>query len=89
MYLIFVTKKRGVDTVATVLLTEQGAANVATAVKTNPGVGKPYLVFDNLPDGNPTGVDFTGAPIANVDVAVNQTAIDDMLANPPWDALTY
>lgn len=87
MYLIFITKKRGVDTIATVLLAE--GVNVALAVKTNPGVGKGYLVFDNLPNGNPIGVDFTDAPIANIDVAVNQTAIDDMLANPPWDALTY
>lgn len=87
MYLIFVTKKRGVDTIATVLLAT--GVNVALAVKTNPGVGKPFLIFDSLPDGQPTGVDFTDAPIANVDVTINQTAIDNMLANPPWDALTY
>lgn len=89
MYLICMGKKLGQDALLTFLLTDIGAANIATGVKTKPGAGKKYLVFDNLPDGNPVGVDFTDAPVVSADVSVNATNIADMLANPPWDALTY
>lgn len=89
MYLIYMGKKLGQDKLLTFLLTDQGAANLATGVKLNPGVGKKYFVFDALPDGNPTGVDFTDAPVVSTDVSINQAAIDAMLATPPWDALSY
>lgn len=87
MYLICIVKKRGVDIIGTILLAEN--VDLANAIKTNPGVGKPYFVFNSLPDGNPIGVDFADAPIVNLDASVNQTNIDNMLADPPWDALAY
>lgn len=87
MNLLCIVKKRGVDTFAV----NMTAANTdhAAFVRNIPGVGKPFLLFATLPDGNPGSADFTNAPIVNADPAVNQAAIDDMLANPPWDALNY
>lgn len=61
----------------------------AMHVKAIPGVGKPFLLFATLPDGNPSGADFSDAPICNNDPAVNQADIDAMLAAPPWDDLVY
>lgn len=87
MYAIYIGKKLGKDKLLTVLLAD--GINHAESVKTNPGVGKPFLIFDSLPDGMPSGVDFSDAPIVNIDASVNQAAITAMLANPPWNALTY
>lgn len=87
MKLICTVKKRGVDTFG--VITTADNTNHAEFVKNAVGVGKPYLLFATLPDGNPSGADFSAAPICSVDVAVNQTEIDAMLASPPWDALTY
>lgn len=87
MKLICTVRKRGVDTFG--VITTADNTDHATFIKNAVGVGKPYLLFETLPDGNPTGADFTDAPICNIDVSVNQAAIDGMLANPPWDALIY
>lgn len=87
MNLLCVVKKRGVDTFVT-LLTAQNTDH-ASHIKNVPGVGKPYMIFASLPDGNPTSADFSNAPIVSNDVAANQAAIDAMLADPPWDALNY
>lgn len=87
MNLLCIVKKRGVDSFQ-VFVT---AANTdhATHVKSIPGVGKPFLLFATLPDGNPASANFTGAPIVSSDASVNQAAIDAMLNDPPWDALVY
>lgn len=87
MKLICTVKKRGVDTFG--VITTADNTDHATFVKNAVGVGKPYLLFATLPDGNPSGADFSDAPICNNDPAVNQAAIDAMLADPPWDALIY
>lgn len=88
MYLICKVKKRGVDTLAFPLLAED--VNVAEHVKNQPGVGKPwYIVTSFGSDGQPSGVDFTNAPIVNLDTAVNQANLDAMLASPPWGAFSY
>lgn len=87
MNLICKVKKRGVDTFGVVVTAPN--TDHATFVKNIPGVGKPFLLFASLPDGNPTGALLDQAPIVNVDAAVNQAAIDDMLNNPPWDLLVY
>lgn len=87
MKLLCIVKKRGVDTFATFTTAE--GADLAIHVNNVPGVGKPYLIFATLPDGDPVSADFSSAPIANIDTAVNQTSIDAMLANPPWAALNY
>ena len=87
MKLLCIVKKRGVDTFATFVTAEN--TDHATHVKAIPGVGKPFLLFATLPDGNPASADFSNAPVVSSDVSVNQTAIDAMLADPPWDALNY
>ena len=87
MNLLCIAKKRGVDTFM-VQLTAQNA-NHAEFVKNMPGVGKPFLLFASLPDGPPTSANFTNAPVVSSDTSANQAAIDAMLADPPWDALTY
>lgn len=87
MKLLCMVKKRGVETFGVILTASN--TDHATFVKNAVGVGKPYLLFESLPDGNPTGAVFDGAPIVNNDPAVNQTDIDAMLANPPWDNLIY
>lgn len=48
-----------------------------------PGVGKPFFVFNSIPAGTVVAADFTTAPIVSTDVAANNAAIADMLANPP------
>ena len=48
-----------------------------------PGVGKPFFVFNSIPAGTVVAADFSTAPIVSSDVAANNAAIADMLANPP------
>lgn len=69
---------------------------VALAVKTTPGIGKPFLFFDTLPPGQPTLCDFDLHPdwaghgnLVTSDTATNRAMIDAMLASPPTDALTW
>ena len=87
MRLLCMAKKRGVE-IFTAQVTADNTDH-ATFVKNMPGVGKPFFLFATLPDGNPASANFADAPIVSNDTAVNQAAIDEMLNNPPWDALVY
>jgi len=87
MNVIYIGKKRGVDTVIFSVTTDD--ATLAPSLVNMPGVGKGFLVFATFPDGKPASVSFDNAPLVSSDPAVNQTAIDAMLAAPPWDALIY
>lgn len=88
MRMICTVKKRGVDTFGVVLTADN--TDHATFVKNVPGVGKPFFLFATLPDGNPSAVtSWDEAIIVNIDPAVNQQAIDAMLADPPWHVLAY
>jgi hypothetical protein len=70
-----------------VLTTATGLDNGAF-VRTKPGVGKPFYMFNTLP-GPVLAADWDGAPIVNQDAAVNNAAIAAMIANPPLDKLTF
>lgn len=63
---------------------------VATAVKTMPGVGQPFLIFASLP-GTVVMADLEMYPsyVVDIDPAVNLALIEQMLASPPLDALTF
>lgn len=87
MNIIFVGKKRGVDTLLFGVTGDDTA--VAASLINMPGVGKQFLVFASYPDGKPVSVVFGDAPVVSNDPAVNQASIDALLANPPWDALVY
>lgn len=71
--------------------------SVANAIKTTPGVGKPFLFFNSLPQpGHPTLCDFDLHPdwagfgnLVTSNNADNRAMIDAMLLNPPLDALTW
>lgn len=69
------------------IVTTANNMNQGQLVKTLPGVGKPFYMFANL-TGTLLAVDFTDAPIVSTDVAANNAAIDEMIANPPLDKLT-
>jgi hypothetical protein len=74
------------ETVVKVATTLQGTAPYA--VRTFPGVGKPFWYWDTVPAGKIVGADFTGAPIATSDVAVNASLIAGITARPQ-DVLIY
>lgn len=63
---------------------------VALALKNMPGVGKPFLIFQSLP-GQVVVADFDQFPDYKVsaDVSANRALIDQMLNEPPTDALTF
>ena len=70
---------------------------MATAVKTMPGVGQPFLMFASLP-ANALMADFNHESIidengvckylVSSNAADNLIMINDMLANPPLAAIT-
>lgn len=64
--------------------------SVGSVLRSLPGVGKPFLIFDSLP-GNPVMVDFSMYPqyIVSSDINENITMINAQLANPPLDAVTF
>jgi hypothetical protein len=64
------------------VVTTAAGANVGQLVKTLPGVGKPFWYWSALPAGKVIGADFTGAPIVDTDVAVNNTNIQAITADP-------
>lgn len=70
--------------------TSSSIAAVANAVKIMPGVGKPWLIFASLP-GQVTIADFDLYPqyVVSAVSADNEAMINDMLASPPTDALTF
>jgi len=63
---------------------------VASALRSMPGVGKPFLIFASLP-ATVALADFDAYPdyVVSADVAANETMISEMLATPPLDALTF
>ena len=63
---------------------------VGTTIRTMPGVGEPFLVVASLPAA-PTAVLFDLYPqyVVSNDVAENVAMMQEMLANPPLDALIY
>jgi hypothetical protein len=63
---------------------------VAQAVKSMPGVGKPFLIFATLP-GTVIFADLEMYPdyVVSTDVAANLAKIEAMLSTPPLDALTF
>lgn len=65
------------------LTTVSGITTNATFVKSKPGVGKPFLIFNSLPGAVVAAeLDSGVAPIVSNDVSVNETAINTMLADP-------
>jgi hypothetical protein len=70
---------------------------VATAIKSMPGVNKPFLLFaSDAYTGTVTMADFELHPdwaghgnVVNSDVAKNKAMIEAMLAAPPLDAIVY
>lgn len=87
MNVIYIGKKRGVDTLMFAVTADDAA--LATSLINMPGVGKRFLVFSTLPDGRPASVNFDDAPAVSSVPADNQTAIDAQLSAPLWDALNY
>jgi hypothetical protein len=71
-----------------VITTVSGLDANASFVKSKPGVGKPFYMFNTLP-GTVVGADYDGAPIVSEDVAANKRAIEQMLADPPLDKITF
>ena len=64
-------------------------ANVASGLRTYPGVGQPFLAFATIPpdiQANPSA-DFTNAPLVSDSVAVNESAINAMLADTDLQTL--
>jgi hypothetical protein len=64
-------------------------ANVASGLRTYPGVGQPFLAFASIPSNiqaNPAA-DFTDAPLVDASVAVNEAAINDMLSDTALQTL--
>lgn len=47
------------------------------------GVGNPYWIWNSIPSGKVIGADFTDAPIASADNAVNTANAAPLLATPP------
>lgn len=74
-----------------VLTTVSGLDANAQFVKTKPGVGRPFYMFNSLPypDRSLMAADWEGAPLVSDNVAENKAAIEQMLANPPLDKLTF
>ena len=79
MKLVCEVTVRGVT--STRVLTTATGADVGAFVRSTPGIGKPFLVFNTLP-GTVAAVDFTGAPLVTGDAAENNRLIAEMLANP-------
>jgi hypothetical protein len=77
--------------------TVNNVTSVAMALRQMPGVGKPFLIFTSLP-GKVVAADFEmfqndeqSGPkwVVSQDVAANVAAINEQLAAPPTDALTF
>lgn len=46
-------------------------------------IGTPYWIFNSIPAGTVIAADFTDAPIASTDIAVNNANAAPLLATPP------
>lgn len=65
------------------LTTVPGLTTNATFIKSKPGIGKPFLMFNSLPGTVIAAELDTGvAPIVSDDVPTNEAAITAMLADP-------
>lgn len=47
------------------------------------GVGNPYWIWSSIPAGTVIAADFTSAPIADTDIAVNNANAAPLLDSPP------
>lgn len=72
-----------------VVLTTANGADHGELVLNRPGVGKPYWIFNSIPDGKVVACDFTDAPLVVEDIATNNANIAAMPATPPAGLLTY
>ena len=70
----------GVDALR-VFTTVSGAQG--SIIKTIVGVGNPYWIWATIPAGTVIAADFTDAPIASADIAVNNANAAPLLATPP------
>lgn len=86
MKLVCEIKISGVDTL--VALTTAPNIDLGAFVKVKPGVGKPFYVWNSIPQPNPTSCDFSNAPIVSSDTAVNNAAIGAITVAPE-DVLTW
>jgi hypothetical protein len=80
MKLVCFVNINGVDTLKTIT-TVAGIPQNAAFVKSKPGVGQPFLMFNSLP-GVVVGAEFNTAPIVNDDTSINEASINTMLADP-------
>jgi len=71
-----------------VVTTVSGLDNNAKFLRTIPGIGKPFYIFNTLPAGV-VGADFEGAPVVSEDVNVNKQLIQEQLDNPPLDKIIF
>lgn len=79
------------------VVTVNDAVAVGKTLRTMPGVGKPFLIFDGaVYNGLAVGADFGlhtdwagHGNVVNSDPAKNTEMINAMLANPPLDALLF
>lgn len=64
--------------------------SVAKVLRNMPGIGKPFLIFEAL-QGVAVAVDFDMYPqyVVSADEAANTAMIEEQLATPPLDAVTF
>jgi len=72
-----------------VVTTVSGLDQNAAFVRTLPGIGKPFYMFNSLPAGSVLGADFEGAPIVSENIAENKAAIERMLSEPPIEKILF
>jgi hypothetical protein len=71
-----------------VVTTVSGLDANAKFLRTVPGIGKPFWIFNTLP-GTVVAADFTEAPLVSEDILANRQEIERQLASPPLDKLTF
>jgi hypothetical protein len=77
-----------VDGVDTLMVRTTPAGNQGLFVKILVPEGDPYWLWPTIPSGQVIAADFTGAPLASMDVAVNNANIA-AITEDPADVLTY
>lgn len=68
--------------------TVSGLDQNAAFVRTLPGIGKPFYMFNSLP-GKVVGADFEEAPLVTADISENKRIIEGMLAAPPIEKIQF
>jgi hypothetical protein len=73
------------------MTTVNNIGTVGATLKNVPGVGEPFLIFANPFPVPPAMVDFDKYPQYRVSAVVSENVamIEEQLANPPLDALTF